>query len=699
MKFTILNKAEVILMAKINKKKPNTANTENLNTPQYVVENSQDLAQNGGENKESKNKKMYKGEDRVKKAPFKTLGRIFKFMLTGKNTLIFIASILCIVLSSYASVQSMAMIEDLLIEINIQLESVKMGLSEAISYSGILRVITTMVIIFVIGVVASYLQNMLYIELAQRTIRDFRDTMFSKMQYFPVRYFDTHTFGETMSRFTNDVDTMQDLISNSIPNIISSLVTITVCLIEMILKSWQLTLVVLITVFLMFFVIKGLGAKSAHFFIKRQYSIGKLNGYIEEMMSGQKVVKVFCHENENQANFDVINEELNENSTKANKYANIFMPIMANLTYVQYVLIAVVGAVLANYNLLTVNDTTVSYSAASIAVISAFLLLSRSFTRPINMVSQQFNAVVMALAGAGRIFDLLDTEPETDEGYVTLVKAHYNEKGEIVEGKVGDWFYAWKHPHGDGTLSYTKLEGHVLLKNVDFSYDGKKQVLFDITVDAKPGTKVALIGKTGAGKTTISNLINRFYDIDDGKIRYDGININKIKKEDLRRSLGVVLQEINLFTDTVMENIRYGNPEATDEQVYAAAKLVHADDFIKRLPEGYNTVLTLDGSNLSQGQRQLLSIARVAVADPPAMILDEATSSIDTRTEKIVQDGMDNLMKGRTVFVIAHRLSTVKNADNIMVMDGGKIIEQGNHDELMAHKGMYYSLYTGSTLE
>lgn len=632
------------------------------------------------------------------KHSLKTLGRALSYMLKGKNLAIFIITLVCIVISSYASVQSMAMIDDLIIQINVQLEDAKSGL--AVTYNGIIAVILRMVVIFAIGVIAVFFQNRLNVVLAQSTIRDLRNDMFSKMQYFPVRYFDTHTFGETMSRYTNDVDTMSELISGSIPNIVSSLVTIIVCLVEMIVKSWQLTLVVLITVFLMTFVIRGLGAQSAKYFIKRQASIGKVNGYVEEMMSGQKVVKVFCYEDRNQSAFDKINEELNENSTQANKYANIFMPIMANLTYVQYVLIAVIGAILANNNwLLTYGDTAgVSYSAQAIALISAFLLLSRSFTRPINMVSQQFNNVVMALAGAERIFDLMDTAPEADDGYVTLVKAYTDENGNIVEGKTGKWDYYWKHPHGDGTLTYTKLEGHLVLKNVDFSYDGEKQVLNDITVDAKPGTKVALIGKTGAGKTTISNLINRFYDIDDGKIRYDGININKIKKADLRRSLGVVLQEINLFTGTVMENIRYGNPEATDEEVYAAAKLVHAHDFIKRLPDGYNTMLTLDGANLSQGQRQLLSIARVAVADPPAMILDEATSSIDTRTEEIVQSGMDNLMKGRTVFVIAHRLSTVKNSDNIMVMDGGRIIEQGNHDELMQLKGAYYSLYTGSSI-
>ena len=628
------------------------------------------------------------------KNPGKTLARLLKYIFKDHGFK-FVLVMLFIVVSSYASVQSMSLMEDLALEIGKQLDNVnKHGISA--NYNGILNVVLKMIIIFVSGIVAATVSEQLNVIIAQSILKEVRNTMFAKMQRLPVKYFDTHTFGETMSRFTNDTDTLEELIARSFPNIVSSAITITVCLVEMLIKSWQLTIVVLLTVFAMFFVIKGLGSKSAFYFVSRQKSVGKLNGYVEEMINGQKVVKVFCYEERNKKAFDALNNELNHNATQANKYANIFMPIMANLTYLQYVILAVVGGLMANKGWLIVADSENTYAA--FALVSAFLLLSRSFTRPINQVSQQFNGVIMALAGAERVFELIDGEPEADNGYVTLVKAYYDENGNIVEGTAGEWFYAWKHPHGDGTLTYTKVEGHVVLKNVDFSYDGKKQVLYDVSVDVKPGTKVALIGQTGAGKTTISNLINRFYDIDDGKIRYDGININKIKKDDLRRSLGVVLQDINLFTDTVRENIRYGNPEATDEDVYNAAKLVHAHEFIMRLPDGYDTVLTLDGANLSQGQRQLLSIARVAVANPPVMILDEATSSIDTRTESIVQSGMDNLMKGRTVFVIAHRLSTVRNSDNIMVMNAGRIIEQGNHEALMELKGTYYSLYTGAKI-
>ncbi len=628
------------------------------------------------------------------KNPLKTLGRLFGYIFKGHGVK-FILVFIFIMLSSFASVQSMAMINDLILEIGVQLDGLKSIPYYQVVYDGVLKVIFKMVAIFLVGIAATTLYNQFTVVIAQNVLRNIRNEMFEKMQRFPVKYFDTNTFGETMSRYTNDTDTLEMLISNSVPNIFSSVVTILVCLVQMLVMSWQLTLVVLITVFLMFFVIKGIGKKSAFYFIARQKSVGKLNGFVEEMLNGQKVVQVFCYEDENQKAFDTVNDEWCLNSTNANKYANIFMPIMANLGYVQYVIVAVVGGLMANHGLLSLADADNTYAA--LALVSAFLSLSRSFTRPINQVSQQFNAVVMALAGAERVFELMDVEPEADAGYVTLVKA-VEVCGEIKEGDGEGWFWAWKHPHGDGTLTYSKLEGHVLLKEVDFSYDGEKMVLNDITVEAMPGQKVALIGKTGAGKTTISNLINRFYDIADGKIRYDGININKIKKDDLRRSLGVVLQEVNLFTDTVKENIRYGNPDATDEEIYAAAKLVHADDFIKRLPDGYDTVLTLDGANLSQGQRQLLAIARVAVADPPVMILDEATSSIDTRTEAIVQSGMDNLMKGRTTFVIAHRLSTVRNSDNIMVMDSGKIVEQGNHDALMEKEGMYFSLYTGATL-
>ena len=619
------------------------------------------------------------------KNPGKTLGRVLGYVFK-RYAFAFVGVFLCIFISSYSSVQASAMIDDVITAVDAQLKVIAGG--GTADYSGIMKVLLEMVVIFAVGTVALLIYNQSMVIISQKVLRDIRDDMFTKMQRFPVKYFDTHTFGETMSRYTSDTDTLEQLISQSIPQIVNSLTTIIVCLVMMFVKSWQLTVLVLLTVVLMFVVIKAIGGKSAAFFAAQQRSVGKLNGYIEEMINGQKVVKVFCYEERNKNGFDKVNDELKENATNANKYANIFMPIMMNLTYVQYVIVAVVGALLASSGLLIVGD-----GSTPLGLIAAFLLLSRTFTRPINMVSQQFNTVVMALAGAERIFELTDTEPEADNGYVTLVRVS-EENGEIKElapsDKAGYW--AWKHPHGDGTLTYTRLAGEITLDKVDFSYDGVKQVLTDISIFAKPGQKIALIGKTGAGKTTISNLINRFYDIDEGKIRYDGININKIKKADLRRSLGVVLQDVHLFTDTVMENIRYGNKYATDEEVVAAAKLAHADDFIRRLPDGYNTVLTSDGANLSQGQRQLISIARVAVADPPVMILDEATSSIDTRTEKIVQTGMDNLMKGRTVFVIAHRLSTIRNSDCIMVMEGGKIIERGNHEELMQKKGVYYSL-------
>ena len=619
------------------------------------------------------------------KNPGKTLGRVLGYVFK-KYAFAFVGVFLCIFISSYSSVQASAMIDDVITAVDVQLKAIASGTTA--DYSGVMKVLLEMVVIFAVGTVTLLIYNQSMVVISQKVLRDIRDDMFTKMQRFPVKYFDTHTFGETMSRYTSDTDTLEQLISQSIPQIVNSLTTIIVCLVMMFVKSWQLTVLVLLTVVLMFVVIKAIGGKSAAFFAAQQRSVGKLNGYIEEMINGQKVVKVFCYEERNERGFDKVNDELQKNATNANKYANIFMPIMMNLTYVQYVIVAVVGALLASNGLLIVGK-----GSTSLGLIAAFLLLSRTFTRPINIVSQQFNTVVMALAGAERIFELTDTEPEADNGYVTLVRV-VEENGGIKELAPSDKarYWACKHPHGDGTLTYTRLAGEITLDKVDFSYDGVKQVLTDISIFAKPGQKIALIGKTGAGKTTISNLINRFYDIDDGKIRYDGININKIKKADLRRSLGVVLQDVHLFTDTVMENIRYGNKYATDEEVVAAAKLAHADDFIRRLPDGYNTVLTSDGANLSQGQRQLISIARVAVADPPVMILDEATSSIDTRTEKIVQTGMDNLMKGRTVFVIAHRLSTIRNSDCIMVMEGGKIIERGNHEELMKKKGVYYSL-------
>ena len=619
------------------------------------------------------------------KNPVKTLGRVFKIIFS-KHGKLFALAIACILIASLGSVYPSLMLRQIIETI----ENVIVGKQ---SGADIASLLIRSVGIFAVIIVSITTYNQLMVVVAQSVLRDIRNDMFKKMQSLPIKYFDTHHFGDTMSHYTNDTDTLEMLISNSIPQIVNSVSTITVCLVYMLISSWQLTLVVLATVFGMFFVIKGVGGKSAKFFIAQQRSIATVNGYVEEMINGQKVVKVFCYEEKNKQGFDKVNDDWCYKATSANRYANIFMPIMGNLTYVQYAIIAIIGGIMAAKGSLITNGVS---EMSGFALVVSFLTISRAFTMPINTVSQQFNSIVMALAGAERIFELMDETPETDDGYVTLTKIKYGEDGKEIECDISDKgaLWAWRHPHGDGTLTYTLLKGRVDLLGVDFSYDGQKQVLNDINIYVEPGQKVALIGKTGAGKTTISNLLNRFYDIDDGKIRYDGININKIKKYDLRRSLGVVLQDVNLFTGSVMENIRYGNPLATDDEVRAAAKLAHADDFIERLPQGYDTVLKGDGANLSQGQRQLISIARVAVADPPVMILDEATSSIDTRTEQLVQSGMDNLMKGRTVFVIAHRLSTIRNSDCIMVMDGGKIIERGNHEQLMEKKGVYYSLNT-----
>lgn len=553
-------------------------------------------------------------------------------------------------------------------------------------FTALLKVMLIMALIYVVGVLATYFYNRQMAIIGQKVQKKIRDDMFAHMETLPICYFDTHTHGDIMSRYTNDIDTLRQMITQSIPQLFSSIVTIVLLFLGMLYTSIPLTLIIVVMVLLMMRTMGKISQKSGKYFRQQQESLGEVNGYIEEMMNGQKVVKVFNYERSAEETFDKINENLRETAKHANTYANIMMPIMANLNNMTYVVVGIVGGVLS----------LTGISALSLGSIVSFLSLTKNFGSPIQQVSQQASSVIMALAGADRIFQLLDEESEEDNGYVTLVNAQYNAQGELVEASFPTGTWAWKHPHEDGSLTYAKVTGDVRFFDVDFSYDGKKTVLHNISMYAEPGQKVAFVGATGAGKTTITNLINRFYDIADGKIRYDGININKIRKSDLRRSLGVILQDVNLFTGTVMENIRYGNLDATDEEVISAAKLVGADSFITRLPNGYDTVLSGDGSGLSQGQRQLLSIARAAVADPPVMIMDEATSSIDTRTEKQVQSGMDALMMGRTVFVIAHRLSTIQNADVIMVMDKGRIVERGNHEELIAQKGRYYQLYTGA---
>lgn len=557
----------------------------------------------------------------------------------------------------------------------------------------ILPKISFLIIIYIISLAAVFTHSQLMAYITQGFLGKLRKTLFGKMQNLPISYFDTNKHGDIMSHYTNDIDTLRQLVSQSIPALLQSGIVVISVFSIMIWYSVWITLVVILGVLFITFVTKNVGGGSAKYFIRQQKSIGKTEGFIQEMMNGQKVVKVFSHEKDAQKDFDKINEELFEDSFKANSYANLLGPINMNIGNILYVVIATVGGF---FLLSKIPNFSLSGMAFEISIIIPFLNMTRQFTGNINQATQQINSIVMGLAGAERIFSLMDAEPEADNGYVTLVNAEIDKDGIITETKNRTGIWAWKHPHNDGTLTYTKLEGDVRMVNVDFGYTEGKEVLHDISVYAEPGQKVAFVGATGAGKTTITNLINRFYDIADGKIRYDGININKIKKSDLRRSLGIVLQETNLFTGTVMENIRYGRLDATDEECIKAAELSGADDFISRLPQGYDTQLSNNGSNLSQGQRQLIAIARAAVADPPVMILDEATSSIDTRTEAIVQKGMDQLMKGRTVFVIAHRLSTVKNSDVIMVLDKGRIIERGNHEDLIAQKGQYYSLYTGA---
>ena len=552
--------------------------------------------------------------------------------------------------------------------------------------------VSILAILYILSLIASFTYNRLMAVVTQGSLMKFREKMFARMESLPIRYFDTNAHGDIMSIYTNDTDTLRQLISQSLPALMQTSIVLLTVFCIMIYYSFWLTGVVLIGCIIMFFITKNFGSKSSRFFIKQQQTLGATEGYIEEMMNGQKVIKVFNHEEDAIAGFDKVNNAWFEASRKANTFANILMPVLHNMGNILYVLIALTGGVLLY---LKTPNISLSGMALNISIVVPFLNMTKQFTGQIGQISQQINSVVMGLAGASRIFGLLDEEPEFDEGYVTLVNAK-EENGELVETTERTEMWAWKHPHEDGTVTYTRLEGDVEMHDVDFAYNPNKMILHNITLYAKPGQKAAFVGATGAGKTTITNLINRFYDIEDGKIRYDGININKIKKPDLRRSLGIILQDTNLFTGTVMDNIRYGYLEATDEQCIEAAKLAGADDFITRLPDGYNTMLTGNGASLSQGQRQLIAIARAAVADPPVMIMDEATSSIDTRTEAIVQKGMDALMKGRTVFVIAHRLSTVQNSDVIMVLDHGHIIERGSHDDLIKQKGQYYQLYTGA---
>ena len=620
-----------------------------------------------------------RGDGRKAKDPRKTLLRLLGYLKKYWYILAIVA--VCIVLTAVAQTNTSAALGSL-----VDKYILPMVASGSSDYSGLLNFLIQIACIYLLGMLGSFLQSYLMVGVTQGIQKTVRDDMFAKMQRLPIRYFDSNTAGNIMSRYTSDIDTLRQMISQSIPQAVSAVITLIVILIRMVITSWVLTLTAMVTVAAMVFVTMILSKKAGKFFVGQQKSLGAVNGYIEEMITGQKVVKVFNHEDACKEDFDKLNEELCKNAFSAGKFSNMMGPINNNLGYVQYAILAVVGGMLV-----------VNGNGVSLGDLMAFMILSRSFNMPINQISGQVNAIIMALAGAERVFELMDEAPETDEGYVTLVNCVENPDGSVTECAQHTGHWAWRHPHqADGTVTYTPVRGDITMYNVDFAYVPEKTVLHDITLYANPGQKLAFVGATGAGKTTITNLINRFYDIADGKIRYDGININKIRKADLRRSLGIVLQETNLFTGTVMENIRYGNLDATDQQCIQAAKLANAHGFITRLPEGYDTMLTGNGASLSQGQRQLIAIARAAVADPPVMILDEATSSIDTRTEALVQRGMDALMKGRTTFVIAHRLSTVMNSDCIMVLDHGRIIERGTHQDLIAQKGTYYQLYTGA---
>lgn len=620
------------------------------------------------------------GKPKVTKETIKTAKRLLRYV-TSRFKLQFIAVFICIIISSIASISVSLSLKFLVDDFILPL----VGQQDP-NFGELYRALAILATIFAAGVIATFIYSRLMVKIGQGVLKQVRDDMFEHMQKLPIRYFDQNTNGSIMSLYTNDTDTLRQMINQSIPQVLMSSITIIATFISMVVLSPILTILAIVMIFILVFVTKKIGGNSGKYFLRQQLALADVTGFVEERMNGQRVIKIFNHERVSEEEFDALNEQLFMAASNANRFANMMGPIIGNLGNLQFVLTAVLGGVLSIFGI----------GGITFGTIASYLQFTKSFTQPFMQVAQQFNSIVMALAGAERIFQMIDETPEVDEGYVTLVNAKKDENGNIVECKERTGLWAWKHPHqADGTVTYTELTGDVRFFDMTFGYTDEKMVLHNVSLFAKPGQKIAFVGSTGAGKTTITNLINRFYDVQDGKIRYDGININKIKKADLRRSLGIVLQDTHLFTGTIMENIRYGKLDATDEEVYEAARLAHADQFINMLPNGYNTLLSGDGEELSQGQRQLLSIARAAVANPPVLILDEATSSIDTRTESIVQKGMDNLMKGRTVFVIAHRLSTIRNSDAIMVLDHGRIIERGSHEDLIKEKGTYYQLYTG----